>query len=289
MVLFLSYRRVDSRDMVGRIYDRLITHFPIESVFRDIDSLPLGKPFPEALDEAVSKARAALVVIGPSWLSVTDPTGKRRLDDPKDYVRQEVERALTCGIVVVPLLVSGAEMPSESELPEPIRPLAYHNAASVRPDPDFHRDMDRLIERLARVLDMPWVIEAPAGVRSSAGRRVWAALCEIRQFIDHELPASVMRGGVSDGADWEPIHRGWQILQEQRVVLPPAVFAASAAALTDVVQPGLNRFLDTLRAAVAARTDPGYDAQVWVSQVNQQLRRVQEEFAGRLGALAEML
>jgi hypothetical protein len=289
MSLFLSYRRADSREVVGRIYDLLITHFPIESVFRDLDSLPLGTPFPEALDEAVSKARAALVVIGPIWVSVTDPTGRRRLDDQGDFVRREVERALASGIVVVPVLVSGAAMPTAGELPDSIRPLASRNAASVRPDPDFHHDMDRLIRGLARALDMPGVVETPAGVRASAGRRVWAALCDIRQFIGHELPATVMRGGVIDGADWESIHRGWRIIQAEQVALPPTVFAAAVALMTDVLQPGLNRFLDTLRAAIAARGEPGYAGQGWVVRVDQQLRRVQEEFAGGLAPLPEML
>jgi hypothetical protein len=289
MVLFLSYRRADSRDIVGRIYDRLITHFPIEAIFRDLDSLLIGRPFPTALDEAVSKARAALVVIGPNWLSITDSTGRRRLDDPEDFVRREVLQALAAGIIVVPVLVLGAAMPSEQELPESLRPLVFHHAASVRSDPDFHSDMDRLIGGLARVLDMPGVVDSPAGVRASAGRRVWAALCDIRQFICHELPAAVMKGGMIDGADWEPIHRGWRIIQEEQVAVPPTVFTASAAVLTDVLQPGLNRFLDTLRDATVARAEPGYDAQVWVARVDQQLRHVQEEFAGRLGTLAELL
>lgn len=292
MTLFLSYRRADSRDMVGRIYDRLITHFPIESVFRDLDSLPIGRSFPEALDEAVSKALAALVVIGPSWLSVTDSTGRRRLDDSEDFIRREVERALTAGILVVPVLVSGAAMPTEKELPDPIRPLAYHNAAVVRPDPDFHRDMDKLIGELARALDMPGVIQAPVGVRGSAGRRVWAALCDIRQFIGHELPATVTRGGVGggiDSADWEPIHRGWRILKEEQVSLQPEVFAAAQAALADVLQPGLNRFLDKLRAALNARSEPGYSAEMWLEEINKPLRRVQEEYEAQLNTLAGLL
>ena len=35
------------------MYDRLVTHFSTDRVFRDLDSLPIGKPFPQALDEAV--------------------------------------------------------------------------------------------------------------------------------------------------------------------------------------------------------------------------------------------
>src|SRR5262249_17131824 len=158
-------------------------------------------------------------------------------------------------------------------------------AASVRPDPDFHRDMDRLISGLARVLDMPRVVEAPSGVRASAGRRGWLGVCDIPPFIGPELPALITSGRVVGRAELGPIHPGWRILQEEQVALPPTVFAASTAALTDVLQPGLNQFLKTLDAAIAARAEPEYDAQVWVARVNQQLRQVQEEFASRLGAL----
>ncbi|MGL4465339.1 MAG: SUMF1/EgtB/PvdO family nonheme iron enzyme [Planctomycetia bacterium] len=154
MGIFLSYRRADSEWVVGRIYDRLISHFPVDRVFRDLDSLRIGISFPQALDEAVTNARVALIVIGPTWASVTDPEGRRRLDNPADFVRLEVERALGAGYPVVPILVNRATMPHPEQLPESIRPLVLRLGLQVRTDPDFHRDMDRLIGQLNPLLDV---------------------------------------------------------------------------------------------------------------------------------------
>ena len=43
------------------------------------------------------------------------------------------------------MLVLGANIPKESDLPEEIRDLAYRNGVPIRPDPDFDNDIDRLI------------------------------------------------------------------------------------------------------------------------------------------------
>ena len=153
MSIFLSYRRADSQEVVGRMYDRLIAHFSVDRVFRDRDSLPIGRPFPQALDEAIANASVALIVIGPTWVSIQNLDGQRRLDDPSDSVRLEVEKALGASFPVVPVLVSHATMPNERDLPEPLRPLAFRQAVSVRPDPEFHSDMNRLIAKLSELVD----------------------------------------------------------------------------------------------------------------------------------------
>lgn len=147
--LFLSYRRADSQEVVGRICDRLKLHFPVQQIFRDLDSIPLGKPFPDVIRDAVVRSNIVLIVIGPSWTSITDAEGIRRLQDPGDLVRIEVELALSSGVRVVPILVSGATMPHPHELPTSLQSLVVLQAIQVRPDPDFDRDMDRLLGNLA--------------------------------------------------------------------------------------------------------------------------------------------
>jgi hypothetical protein len=153
--IFISYRRSDSLDATGRIYDRLSEEFGPTAVFRDIDSIPLGVSFPELLKGALSRTDVVLVVIGPTWLTAADGEGRRRLDDPADFVRLEIETALSCDVPVIPVVVSNARLPSQSELPGPLSPLALRNGISVRPDPDFHRDMDRLISKLESLLGVP--------------------------------------------------------------------------------------------------------------------------------------
>jgi len=164
--LFLSYRREDSQEVVGRMYDRLKSHFPVERIFRDLDSVPVGNPFREVIRDALVNSKVAFIVIGPTWTTVTDTTDRRRLKDPADVVRIEVELALSSGILVVPVLVSGAQMPLAEELPTSLRPLVVLNAIQVRPDPDFHRDMDRLIGKVSHLLP---AAKAPDNVAVTLG------------------------------------------------------------------------------------------------------------------------
>jgi hypothetical protein len=154
-VLFLSYRRGDSQADTGRIYDRLVAKFPKNQVFRDVDNMPLGITFPVHLKKVLGKCDVVLVIIGRDWLAATDAQGYRRLDDPSDFVRVEVEVALRANVPVIPVLVSNASMPQAADLPSSIRPLVMRHGMSVRPDPDFGHDMDRLIRGIEQVLKLP--------------------------------------------------------------------------------------------------------------------------------------
>jgi hypothetical protein len=150
--IFISYRRSDSADIVGRIYDRLVQEFGRDAIFKDVDSIPLGIDFKGYLDRTLSECNLLLAIIGDRWLDATDADGKRRLEDPSDFVRIEIESALEQGIAVIPLLVRSAQMPDEEDLPAGLRKLVYRNGIPIRPDPDFHRDMDRLISALEEYL-----------------------------------------------------------------------------------------------------------------------------------------
>lgn len=146
--ILISYRREDSADVSGRIYDRLVQQFGQGAVFKDVDSIPLGVDFGTFLDEQVAKCNVFLAVIGPDWMKNLGSTGKTRLDDPRDFVRIEIESGLERQIPVIPVLVSGATIPPAKRLPTSIQDLSYRNGVAVRADPDFHRDMDRLIDYL---------------------------------------------------------------------------------------------------------------------------------------------
>ncbi|NEP19543.1 MAG: toll/interleukin-1 receptor domain-containing protein [Leptolyngbya sp. SIO4C1] len=147
--IFISYRRSDSQDVAGRIYDRLVQHFGKGSIFKDVDDIPPGVDFRQYLNDTLNQCQVVLAVMGANWLSALDDEGKRRLDNQSDWVRLELEEALKRqGVLVVPLLVSQARMPRVDELPESLQDLAYRNYREARPDPDFHKDMSRLIEGL---------------------------------------------------------------------------------------------------------------------------------------------
>jgi ABC-type branched-subunit amino acid transport system substrate-binding protein len=153
--VFVSYRRSDSITITGRIHDRLVAEFGEETIFKDVDDIPLGADFRKVLDNEVGQCAVQLVIIGSSWLTASHE-GMRRLDNPDDFVRIEIESGLSRDeMVVVPVLVTGAGMPNSADLPESMRELVYHNAAIVRDDPDFHRDMSRLIAQIKQHLDTP--------------------------------------------------------------------------------------------------------------------------------------
>ena len=146
--ILISYRRDDSADVTGRIYDRLIQQFGQEAVFMDVDSIPFGVDFRIHLDAQVAKCEVFLAVIGRDWMKKRGSKGKSRLEDPGDFVRIEIESAMKRQIPVIPVMVSGASIPPVERLPASLQELSYRNGISVRPDPDFHRDMDRLIDFL---------------------------------------------------------------------------------------------------------------------------------------------
>ena len=147
--VFISYRHADSSQIVGRIDDRLEAAFGRKNVFRDLTSIHAGANFVGNINEAINQTDVALVIIGKQWVDITDDQGNRRLDNPDDFVRREVEAALNRdGCRTIPVLVNGAHMPGSNTLPDNLKPLALRNAMSVRDDPDFRRDMERVIAEI---------------------------------------------------------------------------------------------------------------------------------------------
>ena len=148
--IFINYRREDSAGYAGRLFDRLNQHFP-GRVFMDIDTIKPGVDFVDVIEQAVGSCEVLLVIIGHEWLSVTDASGQRRLDNPDDFVRLEVSGALKRNVRVIPVLVQDAPMPRTDELPPDLARLARHNAIELS-DTRWGYDVDRLIETIEEVL-----------------------------------------------------------------------------------------------------------------------------------------
>ncbi|HEX9039357.1 MAG TPA: TIR domain-containing protein [Ktedonobacterales bacterium] len=150
--VFISYRRDDSAVMCGSVYDRLTEVFGLDTIFKDVDMIPVGVNFARFIDSTLKQCVAQVVVIGPRWVSITTEQGERRLDSPTDFVRLEVESALKSGLKVIPALVQGATMPSREELPEGLRLLADLTPINVGYAPAFDDDMRALGLALATVV-----------------------------------------------------------------------------------------------------------------------------------------
>ncbi len=217
--IFINYRRDDSIGMAGRLHDRLAQTFGRDKLFMDVDHIPVGEDFVTHLNNQVAACDVVLVVIGPSWLRAKDKAGQRRLQQSDDFVAIEIAAALARNIRVIPVLVDGARMPRESDLPDSLKPLARRQAAEVR-HAHFGRDAETLVasmrEAVPALVDMsdPVFIPesnrgsvAPWRRRSVAGAVVAAVLVLIGvggyAFIQRAVEKSVQRS-TADKAEQKP-------------------------------------------------------------------------------------
>lgn len=152
--IFISYRRDDSAGYAGRLYDRLVAHFGAERVFMDVEGIEPGLDFVEAIEVAVGSCRVLIAVIGDEWTTTTDASGRRRLDDPNDFIRLETGSALQRGIRVVPVLVGGAVMPLATDLPEELKSLTRRQAIEIN-HKQWEASTGELIRTLEGILKMP--------------------------------------------------------------------------------------------------------------------------------------
>jgi hypothetical protein len=131
--IYISYRQDDTAHTysAGWLYDRLAYRYGGGQVLRGVDSVPHGEDFAETVAEAAGSSNALLVVIDDQWLTITDQSGRRRLDDPNDQVRLEIEAAMTRDVRVIPILVDGARMPRADELPPSLADLARRHAVEL--------------------------------------------------------------------------------------------------------------------------------------------------------------
>lgn len=149
MRIFISYRRADTSGWVGRLANDLKKRFGRRKIFMDIDSIEAGDDFAAAIDRTIASCDVLLGIIGPNWASATSPDGIRRLNEPGDFVRLEIARALNRGIRVVPVLVGEARMPAAEQLPDEIKNFAGKQAHELS-DSRWDYDVKRLIKKLDR-------------------------------------------------------------------------------------------------------------------------------------------
>lgn len=175
--IFISYRRDDSRTITGRIYDRLSSQFGKENVFRDLDGIALGSDFRRVIEREVSSCDFLLAIIGSHWVTITDGQGRKRIDDPGDFVRIEVEAALRLpNVTVIPVYVDGVRGITAADLPPTLAELPYRNAAVVRDDPDFHGDVDKLIGAIKSLVTADESLPVPPPSRARLDSKLWIGL-----------------------------------------------------------------------------------------------------------------
>lgn len=144
MNVFISYRRAETRDLAGRLADRLRHVRGIDEVFFDTSAIRPGAEFMLQIKTALARRPIGIVVIGLAWRG---PLESIRIFDDADPVRLEVAGMLENSLRIIPVLVNAAVMPKRDELPEDLRRLVDISAIHLRHD-SFDRDLAALIDAI---------------------------------------------------------------------------------------------------------------------------------------------
>lgn len=196
--IFLSYRRDDASAEARSIYQRLRGTFSKDQLFIDVDNIERGKDFRTVLDQNLSGCKVLIAIIGPKWLSASDETGKRRIDNPDDFVRIEIAKALSGNVTVIPALVANAVLPRAEDLPADLHALAFRQIALIRHE-SFSQDMEGLVRDIRKVirLSAPWRKIALGGaallIASGLAYVSWQPAAEIFGLSKSQLPDTTNR------------------------------------------------------------------------------------------------
>ncbi len=200
--VFVSYRRLDTKAVADCISDRLEAKYGRGVVFMQADNIPRGFDLHEYLCEQVAKVKVMLLLITSRWLTVCDERGRRRLDNPDDFIRIEVEAALSRKIPIMPVYVDGALPLRAEELPEALKPLSRRNGAVLQTGAGFHRHVERLLQDIEPHLDGRYdvrresngaSVRAGAGFNDNAGQFVRDTEPHIPRAPDEEPSIAVAR------------------------------------------------------------------------------------------------
>ena len=246
--IFISYRRDDSEGQAGRLLKDLAGHFGQDAVFMDVAGIAPGRDFRRVIDEHVATCGVLLAVIGKAWITAQDASGRRRLDDPADFVRLETASALKRDIPVIPVLVHGAGMPEAGQLPPDLADLAFRNGVELS-----HARWDSDVQLLIKALE-PYV----QANRTDAGRDMGsttsgpavaalpAAALPSAALLSTALPAAAPppTAGGGPAATQQPTKRSY-------LMIAGALAAAVAVALAAYLSSG-DRHAAPPRIAEAA-------------------------------------
>lgn len=199
--IFISYRRQDCPAAAGRLADRLHAEFGADRVFLDVGDIVPGANFVQTLERALAGATVVLALVGPNWLQAATGGGQRRLDEPEDFVRREIELALAHGKPVIPVLLEGARMPQPRELPPSLQAFASCQAVALAND-RWDTDTTALIGVLASRYGI-----ALASIHGRIARTWWRYPVElVADFVEllihpRALVVRRMGSGVAAGSD----------------------------------------------------------------------------------------
>ena len=127
--IFISYRRKDTGGYAGRLYDYLKKEYGASNVLFDIEVDATVEELRTWVQRVVPESSVIIVLIGDQWIE--DKLKRRRLEDEDDIVRLEIELALNNEIPIIPLLIDGANFPSNSDLPNTIKKICLYKGYEI--------------------------------------------------------------------------------------------------------------------------------------------------------------
>ena len=219
--VFISYRQQDSAGHARGLHDRLVKHFGRDQVFMDLGIHP-GEDFPRRINKALARCDVLLAVIGRGWCDARDGQGRLRLEDPNDYLRIEIETALRRrDVAVFPVLVAGARMPEEDELPGELSALADIQAHELADGRRWDGDVDFLADAVRRKLAAATAVAALLCALAAAALVLWPA---------HNAGLRVLNSWQADGDSEEALRLGVAHAAVWAIVAAAAAAGAAAAA-----------------------------------------------------------
>jgi hypothetical protein len=245
--IFINYRRDDSRGLAGRLSDHLRRTFGADAVFMDVDAMKPGFDFVKQLDTQVAQCDVVLAIIGANWFNAHDDKGQRRLDSSRDYVRIELAAALTRDIPVIPVLLDGAMLPPEDELPDDLKSLARRHALELRYT-RFNSDAEGIefaLRSLLPQMKRKWLMPAVGGGVAVA--------CIAAFFVWRMLPPHIV---VPPGPGVQPIVVPQPVKPKAEAPIGDARRALEAAATSGDLRVALGDSIDRVKSVYHITSEP---------------------------------
>jgi hypothetical protein len=180
--IFINYRRSEDAGFAQALFGRLEQAFPREQLFMDVDNIEPGLDFVQVLHDQVAQCDVLIAIIGNHWVDVCDESGARRLDNPEDFVRIEIEAALKQDKRVIPVLVGLTQMPRSEQLPDTLKTLTRRHAVRLTHE-RFRTDAQGLIAGLQRALKSA---ESARGAQAQEEERKRQEAAAVRQQAEAE-------------------------------------------------------------------------------------------------------
>jgi hypothetical protein len=145
--IYISYRRGDSRPEAKKIWKILSDEFGDENVLFDVSNLSSYTKFYTQLEIALQVCHILLVIIGPDWMTIRDERGNLKIRNYGDYVQIEIRSFLfSQNKKILPVLVGGATMPAQSDLPTTLQGLETMQPFTISAGSDFEKNLSELVK-----------------------------------------------------------------------------------------------------------------------------------------------